>query len=277
MRTRDRKIGAIALITLGAFLVSLIATSCTRDRRPRGNRGAVIDIDAGVNNFGYDTFDDDATSPGDDADPIVEVGGIKLTTSMARYERSASGRRAIIPLTLTNVSVAEPIPVGWSYFQLVTTEALVLQPSSASASSDVVCRNDVLVEVDGSVTCEVVFDIESTDTPQILRYVGVEGVTLDVNLILPPEEPQTSWDELCEYVMVTCGANLFFLSFPDVYECLENGREQAGWTVQEFMGCSESRVEVLLEEYISCSLELSCESFQESFTDCDAALFEAGC
>ena len=220
-------------------------------------------VDAGSENDVADTSD---------ASPVAS-DAIELSTDFGWIEWSSSTRRLFVSLTLKNISADEPIPADWSEFRLVTAEDETISPSQASADVDHVCQ-DVTLSTDESLSCEVAFDLGTQDEPDLLRYVGVDGVTVETDITYE-EGFEDQWESYCDFAMTQCGLDhvelvvpdgsgfQFSVDFYDHSDCMD-GMNRMLNDLQNMANCTRREARTMLDYYAACSMDMGCDEFSGS-------------
>ena len=118
--------------------------------------------------------DDSGTSSGGFSLRVTKAG---LTSKLGVLSASSGNVFVVVDLTLSNDSVASSLSESAALFTVTTKAALVVRASPASAVTATPCRPEVAVGSGGTATCQLAFEIATSDVAATLGYDDAQGHT----------------------------------------------------------------------------------------------------
>jgi hypothetical protein len=152
-----------------------------------------------------DTAPTDATGSNDAAG----AGGVSLSVTSSTQMTTIGSTPAhsgnvflVASLTLTNDSVASPIPANLTLFTLSTDASLVYAASARSVQLSSPCPTTTMIATGGMISCRLAFEIPASETAITLAYDDHAMHTANAAVPAPTIEQGVS---NCQFA---CGAQM---------------------------------------------------------------------
>jgi hypothetical protein len=146
---------------------------------------------------GGEPADTGGTSSGGFSLRVVKAG---LTQKLSPIAAGAGNVFVVLDVTIKNDSVTPSLSENLAFFALSTKSSLVVHASPATATTATPCRAEVGVASGGSATCQLAFEIATSDVATTLAFDDLQGHTASASIptaralppagsMQPPERP----------------------------------------------------------------------------------------